>query len=162
MASVQQRAASARWRRYAFRTVIALAGLVTGLVALSLAGAARDDHAIDANTARTTAEVISVSGSRTLVRFTAQGQVHTPDQGVAYPSGLDAGQLVAVEYARDDPELVRVEGRSWTVGLLPAGVVLAVTWTVAGGSAWLLRHHRPECQHVTDGVSADSGRDDAP
>jgi hypothetical protein len=144
MTAIQQRSVTARavpwrWRRHASRAVVALVALVTGLVLLSLAGAARDDHAIDANTARSTAEVISVSGSRTLVRFTAQGQVYTPEQGVAYASGLDVGQLVGVEYARDDPELVRVEGHSWTVGVLPAGVVLAVTWTLAGGSVWLLR-----------------------
>jgi hypothetical protein len=144
MTATQQRTTGvrdvlARPRRYAVRVVLAVAGLVTGLVLLSLAGAARDDYAIATNAARTTAEVISVSGSRTLVRFTAGGEVYTPDQGVAYPSGLEAGQLVLVEYARDDPELVRVANRSWTVGLLPAGVVLAVTWTLAAGSVWLLR-----------------------
>ncbi|MPZ64811.1 MAG: hypothetical protein GEU83_04595 [Pseudonocardiaceae bacterium] len=133
------RAVLARPRYYAFRVVLAVAGIVTGLVLLSLAGAARDDYAIDANTARTTADVISVSGSRTLVRLTAEGEVYTPEQGVAYPSGLEAGQLVRVEYARDDPALVRVAGRSWTVGLLPAGIVLGVTWTLAAGSLWLLR-----------------------
>lgn len=137
------RAVLARPRYYAVRVVLAVAGLVTGLVLLSLAGAARDDYAIDANTARTTAEVISVSGSRTLVRFTAQGEVYTPDQGVAYPSGLEVGHLVRVEYARDDPELVRLEGRSWTVGLLPAGIVVAVAWTSAAGSVWLLRRRPP-------------------
>jgi hypothetical protein len=123
----------------AVRVVLAVAGLVTGLVLLSLAGAARDDYAIATNTARTTAEVISVSGGRALVRFTVRGEVHTPEQGVGYPSGLDVGQLVRVEYARDDPELVRAADGSWLVGLLPAGVVLAVTWTLAGGSVLLLR-----------------------
>lgn len=133
------RAVLADPRRYAVRLVLVVAGLVTGLVLLTLAGAARDDYAIDRNTARTTAEVISVSGGRALVRFTAQGEVYTPEQGVAYPSGLEVGQLVRVEYARDDPALVRVAGRSWLVGLLPAGIVLAVTWTLAGGAVLLLR-----------------------
>lgn len=136
------RAVLARPRYYAVRVVLAVAGLVTGLVLLSLAGAARDDYAIDANTARTTADVISVSGSRTLVRFTAGGEVYTPEQGVAYPSGLEVGQLVRVEYAREDPALVRVAGRSAIVGLLPAAIVLAVTWTPAAGSVWLLRRRR--------------------
>ncbi|MQA13719.1 MAG: DUF3592 domain-containing protein [Pseudonocardiaceae bacterium] len=133
------RAAPLPLRRNARRVVLALAVLVTALVTLALAGAARDDVAIDDATARTTAEVIS-AGSRTLVRFTAaDGEVYPPDQGVAYPSGLETGQLVRVEYARDDPELVRVAGRSWVVGLLPAGIVLTVTWSLAAGAGWLLR-----------------------
>lgn len=132
------RAVVANPRYYAVRLVLVVAGLVTGLVLLSLAGAARDDYAIERNTARATAEVISVSGSRTVVRFDAQGEVYTPDQGVAYPSGLEVGQLVRVEYARDDPELVRVADRSWLVGLLSAGIVLAVTWTSAAGAVLLL------------------------
>jgi len=121
--------------------VLVLAGLVTALVLLSLAGAARDDATIDASTGRATAEVLSTSGSRTVVRFaTPDGEVYTPQQGVAYPSGLVAGQLVRVEYATADPALVRVAGRSWIVGLAPAALVVGLVWALAAPLArWLHR-----------------------
>ena len=117
-----------------------LAGLATALVVLSLAGAARDDAAIDASTGRTTAEVLSTSSSRTVVRFaTPDGEVYIPEQGVAYPSGLAVGQLVRVEYATANPDLVRVAGRSWVVGLRAGVLVIALVWTLAAPLAWWLR-----------------------
>jgi hypothetical protein len=133
--------ASRRGLRHAHRVVLVLAGLVTALVLLSLAGAARDDATIDASTGRATAEVLSTSGSRTVVRFaTPDGEVYTPQQGVAYPSGLVAGQLVRVEYATADPALVRVAGRSWIVGLAPAALVVGLVWALAAPLArWLHR-----------------------
>ena len=133
--------ASRRGLRHAHRVVLVLAALVTALVLLSLAGAARDDATIDASTGRATAEVLSTSGSRTVVRFaTPDGEVYTPQQGVAYPSGLVAGQLVRVEYATADPALVRVAGRSWIVGLAPAALVVGLVWALAAPLArWLHR-----------------------
>jgi hypothetical protein len=66
--------------------------------------------------------------------------VYTPQQGVAYPSGLVAGQLVRVEYATADPALVRVAGRSWIVGLAPAALVVGLVWALAAPLArWLHR-----------------------
>ncbi len=133
---------ASRWwlRRYAHRVVLVLAGLLTTLVLVSLAGAARDDAAIDAGTGQATAEVLSTSGLRTVVRFaTPDGEVYTPEQGVAYPSGLVAGQLVRVEYASADPDLVRMAGRSWVVGLRPALLVVGLVWVLAAPLVWWLR-----------------------
>ncbi len=128
-------------RRHAHRVVLVLAGLVTALVLVSLAGAARDDAAIDASTGQATAEVLSTSGSRTVVRFaTPDGEVYAPEQGVAYPSGLMVGQPVRVEYATADPDLVRVAGRSWVVGLRAGGLVIGLVWVLAAPLAWWLRH----------------------
>lgn len=128
------------WRRNGHRVLLSVVALVTALVLLSLAGAAVDDARIEADTGRATAEVLSASGLRTVVRFaTPDGAVHTPQQGVAYPSGLQAGQLVRVEYAVADPEIVRVQGRSWVLGLLPANLVLVPLWLTAGPMAWWLR-----------------------
>lgn len=136
------------------RGVLAVAGLVTALVLLALAGAARDDAAIEAATGRTNAEVLSTSGPRTVVRFAAaDGQVHTPEQGVAYPAGLAPGQLVRVEYAADDPELVRVADRSWVVGIPVALVVLGGTWAVAGPLAWWLGRRAGRAAAVTSGAA---------
>lgn len=133
----------ARVRWYAPRVVHALAVLVTGLVLVSLLGAARDDAAIEARTGRATAEVLSVSISHTLVRFTTtDGEVWTPEQGIAYPAGLAPGQLVRVEYSVADPDLVRVAGRSWVTGLLPGGATVVVTWLLALGFVRWLRRPR--------------------
>lgn len=136
-----------RWlRRNAHRTVSTLAGLFTVLVILSVAAAARDDAAIDTRTGEATADVLSTAGPRAVVRFaTPDGEVHIPQQGVAYPSDLAAGELVRVEYAVEDPDRVRVAGRTWVVGLLPAALVVVASWLVAGPLAWWLRRH-------TDGV----------
>ncbi len=52
---------------------------------------------------------------------TPDGVTHNPELGVLYPTGLTAGQRIAVEYARSDPDLVRVTGRDARVALIPTG-----------------------------------------
>jgi hypothetical protein len=81
---------------------------------------------------------------RTLVQFAVPGgKVYRPDGGVAYPSGLQVGQLVRVEYDRADPDQVRVAGRTWVRGLTPAVVAVAALWSVLGPTTWWLRRrHR--------------------
>lgn len=124
----------------AHRIVLGLAVLVTGLVLVSLAAAALDDAAIGSATRTTTAEVIAVSPGRAIVRFaTPNGEIHVPAEGVAYPAGLEKGQRVRVAYAADNPDLVRVAGRSWTTAVVPAVVAITVTWLVAGLVIWRLR-----------------------
>lgn len=121
-------------------TVFVLAGVLTALVGLALAGAARDDAAIDARTGRGTAEVLAVTTARTLVQFAGpDGQVYSPEEGLSYPTGLQAGQLVRVEYDFADPDRVRVAGRSWVVGILPASVAVVLLWAVALPVGWSLR-----------------------
>lgn len=127
-------------RQHVHRIVLVLAALVTFLVVVSLAGAALDDAAIDAATRYTTAEVLSVSSGRAIVRYTTpNGEIHVPAEGVAYPAGLEKGQRIRVAYAADEPARVRVAGRDWTTGLLPAALVVTVTWLVALPLAWWLR-----------------------
>ena len=41
------------------------------------------------------------------------------------------GQRIAVEYARSEPDLVRVTGRDARVAIVPAGSVIVVTWLIA-------------------------------
>ncbi|MGH3669777.1 MAG: DUF3592 domain-containing protein [Pseudonocardiaceae bacterium] len=118
--------------------------LLTGLITLALAGAARDDAAIEARTGRATAQVLAVSPMRTSVQFAVPGgKVYRPDEGVAYPSGLQVGQLVRVEYDTADPAQVRVMGHSWTEGLVPAMIILAALWVLAVPLTWWLRRRRP-------------------
>ncbi|MGH3933600.1 MAG: DUF3592 domain-containing protein [Pseudonocardiaceae bacterium] len=120
--------------------LLAVAGVLTGLVMLALAGAALDDAQINARTGQTSAQVLAVTSTRTLVRFAApDGQVYSPDEGVAYPSGLRVGQLVRVEYDSANPEHVRVAGRTWVTGVMRAAITLVVLWALVVPATWWLR-----------------------
>ncbi len=123
--------------------LLAAAGVLTGLIVLAVAGAALDDAEIDARTGHATAQVLAVTSMRTLVQFAApDGRVYTPDEGVAYPSGLRVGQLVRVEYDSADPEQVRVAGRTWVTGLVPASITLVALWVLVAPATWWLRRRR--------------------
>ncbi|MGH3912842.1 MAG: DUF3592 domain-containing protein [Pseudonocardiaceae bacterium] len=131
---------SRRWIGARALWLFAVPGVITVLVVLALAGAARDDSAIDARTGRATAEVLVVTSTRTVVQFPGpDGQMYRPDAGLAYPSELRVRQLVRVEYDTADPERVRVAGRSWTGGLWPATITLLVLWVLALPAGWWLR-----------------------
>jgi hypothetical protein len=125
--------------------IVVSVGLVLSVLgALILIGAARNDAKIAANPGTSVAEVLDGSTSqRTYVRFTASdGAVLTPEKGVFYPRGLEAGQLVRVQYDRTEPELVRVEGRNWTVALVPVVIGIAVIWLLCAPGAWALARWR--------------------
>jgi hypothetical protein len=130
-------------RRRVSWVMLAAAGMLTGLVVLALAGAALDDAEIDARTGHATAQVLAVTSMRTLVQFAApDGQVYSPEEGVAYPSGLQVGQLVRVEYDSADPDQVRVAGRTWVTGVVPAAITLVVLWVLVAPATWWLRRRR--------------------
>jgi hypothetical protein len=134
------RPADARRRRPVWWVPVAAAGLLTALITLTLVGAALDDAGIEARTGRATAQVLAVTSMRTLVQFAVpEGKVYRPDEGVAYPSGLQVGQLVRVEYDRADPDQVRVAGRAWVQGVVPAALTLAALWLVMTPATWWLR-----------------------
>jgi heme A synthase len=123
----------------------AAAALLTGLITLALGGAALDDAEIDAHPGHATAQVLAVTSVRTLVQFaTPDGKVYRPDAGLAYPSGLQVGQLVRVDYDSSDPVgNVRVAGRTWVQGVAPASITVLAAWAlVAPASWWLRRRHR--------------------
>lgn len=117
-----------RARRIVLTVAIALSALA---VALFL-GALRNDRTIESDMGTATAEVLSAGSLRSAVAFvTPDGVTHNPELGVLYPTGLATGQRIAVEYARSDPDLVRVTGRDARVALIPAGSVIVVTWLIA-------------------------------
>ncbi|MFF5094905.1 MULTISPECIES: DUF3592 domain-containing protein [Actinosynnema] len=127
-------------RRLLGRSVLVLGALVTLVGVVLVAACWRDDDAIESRRGRAAAEVVSVSFQRTVVRYaTPDGAVHSPAQGVLYPDGLEAGQVVWIEYDTDDTELARVEGRTFTLALLPVGTFLLAVWAVLGPLAWWLR-----------------------
>ncbi len=130
-------------RRPASWVLLGVAGVLTGLIVLALAGAAVDDAEIDARTGHATAQVLAVTSMRTLVQFAvSDGRVFSPEEGVAYPSGLQVGQLVRVEYDSADPEQVRVAGRTWVTGVAPAVITLVVLWVLVAPATWWLRRRR--------------------
>ncbi|MBC3186081.1 DUF3592 domain-containing protein [Corynebacterium sp. zg-331] len=95
-----------------------------------------NDRAIEADPGRALAKVTGVTAWRTAVEYQdEQGMYHLPATGLLYPSGLGEGQNVWVTYARTDPDLVKVEGRAWTLSVVPAASV-AVTATAVAGLVW--------------------------
>jgi hypothetical protein len=124
--------------------VIGIAVLATVLGLLALAGAAVNDRSISANPGFAQAEVLEGSTfSRTVVRFTAaSGETVVPEHGVFYPSALEVGQSVAVEYDLANPELARVAGRSALDQALPLAGGVALVWAVLGPIALWLRWRR--------------------
>ncbi|GAB3009027.1 hypothetical protein GCM10017788_52750 [Amycolatopsis acidiphila] len=121
--------------------MLGAAVLITVLCVGLLLAAIRNDEAITSHLGAANAEVDSVSWDRTIIRFdTPDGIVHIPANGVLYPGGLVAGDLVRVEYDTANPELARVAGRTATLTLLPLGTTTLVTWVVAGGLLWWIRY----------------------
>lgn len=131
---------TSRGRRLSRYAVLVVASVITLLSGTLVLGAWRNDHAISTNLGREVAEVEQVSFNRVIIQFeTPDGIVHSPENGVLYPGGLNTGELIHVEYDRTDPDLVRVAGRNWTQTLLPLSGIVAVTWLVAGPVLWWLR-----------------------
>jgi hypothetical protein len=105
-----------------------------------LFAAIRNDSAIEDHLGTVNAQVDSVAFDRTIIHFaTPDGVVHSPSNGVLYPAGLAAGQLVRVEYDASDPELARVAGRSAALTVLPLGLTVLITWLIAGLLLWWIR-----------------------
>lgn len=118
--------------------IVALYVLACLGCAAMVIGPALNDRTIDANPGRALAEVTDVGWRRTTVDYQdAEGIFHSPPGGVAYPGGLQEGQRVWVTYAVDDPDLVKVEGREWTLALTPAISSWLVCTVVAGLLWWL-------------------------
>ncbi len=119
--------------------VVVAAGISVLAVLLVLA-AWRNDRTIESDMGTATAEVLSAG-------FAAVGgqlrhprrRYAQPKLGVLYPTNLTAGQRIDVEYARSEPDLVRVAGRDASVAIVPAGSVIVVTWFVALPALLVLR-----------------------
>jgi hypothetical protein len=133
-----------RTRKIIGRVVLAVGVLLTGLTLLAQAATMRDDYSISKHLGRADADVLNVSFERTVVRYTTpDGTVRVPSVGVIYPLRLVEGDRVRVEYDTANPDLVRVAGRDWKLGLLPVGTSLLGMWVVVGGTAYgLLRRKR--------------------
>ncbi|MCW4352837.1 DUF3592 domain-containing protein [Hoyosella sp. YIM 151337] len=126
--------------RRATIAVCLVAGGISLLAIILVIGCWRNDMIIEADMGTATAEVLSAGVRRSAILFsTPDGVLHNPRLGVLYPTDLTAGQRIAVEYARSDPDLVRVAGRDARVAVVPALSVILVTWAVAGPLLVLMR-----------------------
>lgn len=131
---------NARVSRRVRRGVLVAAIGISVLAVLLVLAAWRNDHTIQSDRGVATAEVLSAGSLRSAISFvTPDGVTHNPELGVLYPTKLTAGQRIDVEYARSDPDLVRVSGRDASVAVVPAGSLIVVTWLIAGPVIWYLR-----------------------
>ncbi|MEZ5210307.1 MULTISPECIES: DUF3592 domain-containing protein [unclassified Gordonia (in: high G+C Gram-positive bacteria)] len=96
-------------------------------------GAYRNDAKINANKATAVAEVISTDRLHAAVNFvTPDGVLRNPDLGLLYPTQLQAGQRILVDYDATDPDhLARPAGRDARLALLPGLSIVVAGWGVA-------------------------------
>ena len=119
-----------RWLRLG---VLLVAGLVTLQSVLLVAGAWRNDLAIEQNMGVAEAEVLSAGPRRSTIEFVTPNRItYRPELGVLYPSELATGMRIYVEYNKNDPTLVRVQHRNAKLAIIPAGSIAVVGWLVAG------------------------------
>lgn len=119
-------------RRVRIGVLIATA-LITLQAVLLVAGAWRNDKQIEGNLGVAAAEVLDAGPRRSTIAFVTPDRVtYRPELGVLYPSELDTGMRIYVEYDRDDPNLVRVQHRDARLAIIPAGSIILLAWLVAG------------------------------
>jgi hypothetical protein len=132
--------------------IVLLASLVTLQSALMVAGAWRDDRQIERHMGVAAAEVLSAGPRRSTIEFVTSDRVtYRPELGVLYPSELETGMRIYVEYDTNNPDLVRVRDRNASLAIVPAGSIAVVGWLIAvmllAGLAFLER--RPARTHVS-------------
>ena len=119
-------------RRVRIGVVIA-ACLVTLQSLLLVVGAWRNDHLIERNMGVAAAEVLDAGPRRSTIEFVTPDRVtYRPKLGVLYPSELDTGMRIYVEYDTTNPDLVRVQHRNASLAIIPAGSIAVVGWLIAG------------------------------
>jgi Protein of unknown function (DUF3592) len=118
------------------RMGIVIAGcLVTLQSVLLVFGAWRNDRQIERHMGVAEANVLSAGPRRSTIEFVTPDRVtYRPELGVLYPSELDTGMRIYVEYDRNNPDLVRVQDRNASLAIIPAGSIAVVGWLVAGAA----------------------------
>ena len=102
---------------------------------LLVLGAWRNDRQIERNMGVAAAEVLSAGPRRSTIEFVTPDRVtYRPELGVLYPSELDTGMRIYVEYDKNNPDLVRVQHRNAALAIIPAGSIAVVGWLVAGAA----------------------------
>ena len=81
------------------------------------------------------AEVLDAGPRRSTIEFVTPDRVtYRPELGVLYPSELDTGMRIYVEYDKNNPDLVRVQHRNASLAIIPAGSIAVVGWLIAGAA----------------------------
>ena len=103
------------------------------------------------------AEVLSAGPRRSTIEFVTPDRVtYRPELGVLYPSELDTGMRIYVEYDKNDPDLVRVRNRNASLAIIPAGSIAVVGWLVAGAALTGLFFLQKRLDRQIDDKSLDS------
>ena len=129
--------------------VVIVACLVTVQSLLLVLGAWRNDRQIERNMGVAAAEVLSAGPRRSTIEFVTPDRVtYRPELGVLYPSELDTGMRIYVEYDKGNPDLVRVQDRNASLAIIPAGSIAVVGWLIGGAALMGLAYweRRPKRQ----------------
>lgn len=125
-----------RWARIAVFIVVLLVTLQSVLL---VAGAWRNDLAIQRSMGVAQAEVLSAGPRRSTIEFVTPDRItYRPELGVLYPSELATGMRIYVEYNKKDPNLVRVQHRNAGLAIIPAGSIAVVAWLIGAAALILL------------------------
>jgi hypothetical protein len=127
------------WSQLVFRRIrigiIIAACLVTLQSALLVFGAWRNDRQIERHMGVAEANVLSAGPRRSTIEFVTPDRItYRPELGVLYPSELDTGMRIYVEYDKNNPDLVRVQDRNASLAIIPAGSIAVVGWLIAGAA----------------------------
>jgi hypothetical protein len=97
------------------------------------------------------AEVLSAGPRRSTIEFVTPDRVtYRPELGVLYPSELDTGMRIYVEYDKDNPDLVRVQDRNASLAIIPAGSIAVVGWLIAGAALMGLAYLERRVEHQVE------------
>lgn len=145
MTTILRTPAESFYRR-TVQLVLGLFVLVTAVSGMLVANSALSDWQISQDKGTAVAEVVDPGNgtfgehSKVLVRYRDESSVyHSPERGLKYPTGLRQGDRVWVEYQRSDTDNVKVQGRSWTLSILPALSVWAIGAVVIAVLLLLIR-----------------------
>ncbi|HYZ68852.1 MAG TPA: DUF3592 domain-containing protein [Mycobacterium sp.] len=115
--------------------IIVAACLVTLQSVLLVLGAWRNDRQIERHMGVAEANVLSAGPRRSTIEFVTPDRVtYRPELGVLYPSELENGMRIYVEYDKNNPDLVRVQDRNASLAIIPAGSIAVVGWLIAGAA----------------------------
>jgi len=115
--------------------IIIAACLVTLQSVLLVLGAWRNDRQIERHMGVAEANVLNAGPRRSTIEFVTPDRVtYRPELGVLYPSELENGMRIYVEYDKNNPDLVRVQDRNASLAIIPAGSIAVVGWLIAAAA----------------------------
>ncbi len=115
--------------------IVAVACLVTLQSVLLVLGAWRNDRQIERHMGVAEASVLDAGPRRSTIEFVTPDRItYRPELGVLYPSELEDGMRIYVEYDVNNPDLVRVQDRNASLAIVPAGSIAVVGWLIAGAA----------------------------